>query len=83
MILSLRILRALSGVLAIIMFKASFRSAFDLFAGESNSTELLSLHVVLTLAFSFAFFRLRELVNNIHSARTGSGEPLLNSVTKL
>lgn len=83
MLLSLRILRALSGVFAIIMFKASFRSAFDFFADESNSTELLSLHVVLTMIFFFAFFRLRTVVNNIHNARTGSAEPLLDSNTKL
>jgi hypothetical protein len=79
----LRIVRALVGVFAMIMAKASVPAAVTLLAGERSSLDTVLLRTTLALLGFVVFFKLRESINASHAFAYRDARPLLPTVWSL
>jgi hypothetical protein len=77
-----RVIRALSGVFAIIMLKASLQPAVELVTSDAIQPELLevvSLRLGLAMLGFVVFFRLRGFINELHLSEHPRTEPPLRT----
>lgn len=83
MLLLLRIVRAFSGLFAMIMLKACLQPAIDLFNGESTEGETLFFRAVIALLGFMVFFWLRDVINQIYQSKSESAHSILRSIWSL
>jgi hypothetical protein len=75
--MTIRIVRALIGLFALIMLKASLQPGFDYFVeGDSASFVTFAWRFLTSVAAFVAFFRIRTNINQAYIARGSAAAPL-------
>jgi len=76
-LMAVRVLRALLGVFALIMLKASYQPGFEYFSeGDTTALATFAWRFVVGVGALIAFFSVRSSINQAYVARGSAAAPL-------